>query len=319
MSLPNVPSAETAIVYGFVVTFVLVAVVVPTVLLSRYLGLTNELRIFARRTRIDRSTAVVATLATAAWFAAVRSFGPFPDGDWFAAGAASFLAGVVALSVAAGNYDWYRSTDVPVQETGFVHEGPIQVSGEARPVDEPLDGPFSEEPCLAYAISVQERRWMSSGQRPIAVDAAATRFYVDDGSGGLLVDPAEADVLVARPTDLLGRDVTLRVDGDESPPAHVRSSFDELGIRPSSNDRTYREAHLQPGDEVYVVGSCRSVGYGYDANRVVADASDVPAFVVTSGDVDDVSSSVRRLVRRSAAVGATLALVGVLSTSWLAL
>ncbi|MCW8171991.1 hypothetical protein D8S78_01855 [Natrialba swarupiae] len=82
-----------------------------------------------------------------------------------------------------------------VGSSGFIHDGPVRVTGDVRPVDDALVGPFSDEPCLAYAASVQERRWIpnsrssSSTMVPVAVDSDATQFYVDDGSGELLVDP----------------------------------------------------------------------------------------------------------------------------------
>lgn len=319
MAVPTGSAGEALFLDVIVVAFLALFVGVPAVILARYFRLTAELRILARRTRLDRTVVLGAVIVVVGWHALLRLRGPYPDTDLFVAGSAIFVFGVFLLSIAGSNADWYRATDVPISETGFVHEGPVQVTGEAQPVDDPLVGLFSGEPCLAYTVSVQERRWGSrtSMSVPIATDVAATRFTVDDGSGEVLVDPSAADVLPVHPSAIFARDVTLHVAGEDSPPDAVRESFDDLGIGPSATDRTYREAHIQPGDEVYVVGSVQSVGYGYESNRVVADAGDAPAFVVTVDE--DVRSSVRGLVRSNAAYGSVLAGVGAIAMVWLVL
>ncbi|MCW8171990.1 hypothetical protein D8S78_01850 [Natrialba swarupiae] len=113
--------------------------------------------------------------------------------------------------------------------------------------------------------------------------------------------------------------MTIEVEGDERPPAHVVERVDELGIGSTSRDRSYREAHIQPGDEVTVVGHCESVGHGYASNRVVADAGESPAFVVATGSLEDVRSSVDMLVRWNAMAGSGLTAVGLLAMVWLGL
>ncbi len=315
-------SALTLVVYALFAGIVLVTVVVPFLLLSAYYGLGRELRLLAWRTRLDRWTALLAVGVAGAVFGGLRSLGPYPDGGWFVVGAAVFVLGVFLLSVAVANYDWYRALDVPTDETGFVHDGPVQVAGGARPVGEPLIGPFSGEPCVAYAASVVESRWSTRGSisAPIALETDATRFYVDDGSGGLLVDPEDADVLCSPPgSGVLVRDVTTTVGSDERPPEHVRSTLDDLEIDAASSERTYRESHVQPGDEVYVVGSCELVGHGYEANRVVTSAGDATAFVVTAGSLERVTASVRDFVVHSAALGFLLAGSGGFLMGWLLL
>jgi hypothetical protein len=324
MLVPDLPSTEMMVVYGFAAVFLFLFVGVPTVFLFRYVRLGNQCRSLARRLRLEWPVLFGALFVIVGWFWLLRMLGSIPDTDWFLIGSTVFVLGVVSLSIAVANADWYRAITLPVSETGYVREGPVQVAGEARPVDAPLIGPVSDEPCLAYAVTVKERRWLpnshgsSSTQAPIAIDSDATRFVVDDGTGPVLVDPAAADVRPAR-LSTVARDVTLDVDGDESPPKHVRETFDDLGIGPSGNDRRYREDHIQPGETVHVVGSCRSVAHGYERNRVITEAGDAPAFVVASGDTEAVSASVRRSVRGAAGIGCALAVSGAMLTLWLAL
>ncbi|MDF9745752.1 hypothetical protein [Natrinema salsiterrestre] len=325
MVVPDVPSIGVLALYGIAGAFLLLVVGVPTAFLFRYIRLGTECRLLARRLRLEWPVFLGAVLVVGAWFGLLREFGSIPDTDWFLAGSAVFVLGVFSLSVAVANADWYRATDLPVSETGFVREGPVQISGEARPVDAPLTGPISDGPCLAYAVTVKDRRWLpnshgsSRTQVPIAIDSDATRFTVDDGTGPVLVDPATADVRPAGPSPTVDRDVSVAVDGEESPPDHVSDSFDDLEIGPSTNDRRYREDHIQPGDAVHVVGSCRSVAHGYDRNRVITEAGDAPAFAATGGDAETVSGSVRRLVRGSAGIGCAFAASGAILTLWLSL
>lgn len=325
MVVPDLPSTELLVVYGFVAVFLVLFVGVPMGFLFRYVRLGNECRLLARRVGLDRLVFSGAVLVIVGWFGLLHRLGSIPDTDRFVVASTVFVLGVLSLSVAVANADWYRAMGLPVSETGFVQEGPVRISGEASPVDDPLIGPWSDKPCLAYAVTVQERRWLpnsrstSSTQVPIALDSDTTVFTVDDGTGPVLVDPAAADVRPARPSPTVARDMAVDVDGDESPPEHVTDSFDDLDIRPSTNDRSYREIHIQPGDTVHVVGSCRSVAHGYDRNRVITEAGDAPAFVATCGDAETVSGSVRRLVRGSAGIGCTLAASGALLSLWLTL
>lgn len=327
MVVPGGLSMET-LLYGIVAGFVLLLLLfvgIPLVLLFRYVRIGNESRILARRLRLSRTVVVGVSIVVVGWFGLLHTLGSIPDTDWFYVGVISFVLGVFSLSVAVANANWYRAMDIPVSETGYVHEGPVQIAGEARPVDDPLIGPISNEPCLAYAVTVREQRWVptkhgsSHANVPIALDSDVTTFTVDDGTGPVLVDPAAADVRPTRPSVTVTRDVTVDVDGDESPPDHVHDAFDDLDIGPSTNDRTYRETHIQPGETVHVVGSCQSAAYGYERNRVIAEAGDAPAFVATSGDAETVSTSVRRFVRGSVGLGCTLVGIGAIVTLWLAL
>ncbi|MWV38360.1 GIDE domain-containing protein [Natrialba sp. INN-245] len=318
-----VPPTGTLVIYAFVTAFLLVFVGIPLLVCLYYVRVGNELRIVSRRTRVGPGAGFAACILVVAVFAPLRVLGPFPDSVWFWLAAASFVAGVGLLTIAASNADWYRALGIESDRAGFVHDGPVRVTGDVRPVDDALVGPFSDEPCLAYAVSVQERRWIPNSRGsnttmvPMAVDADATQFYVDDGSGELLVDPEAADVLPADPADVFARDVTIEVEDDECPPDHVVERFDDLEIGPTSRERSYREAHIQPGDEVTVVGHCESVGHGYASNRVVADAGESPTFVVATGSLEDVRSSVDMLVRWNAIAGSGLAGVGLFAMVWL--
>ena len=305
--------------YGFVFGFLALVVGVPLVLLLRYYRFGTGLRLLGRRTGVDRWTAVPAVVVTLAVVAAFGWYGA-ADGPFFEYGAAAFLLGGLLATTAVANYDWFRAVrDLPRRATGDHLDGPVQVTGEARPLEGTLTGPVSNDPCLAYEVSVRERRGIPAGSgsraglgrgtATVATDADAVPFVVDDGSGGVAVDP---DAVTVRPTD--GRshaaDASVSVDGGDLPPPHVQRTAGELGIGESSRAREYRENSVRPGETVHVVGSVDPLDGDVAGYRVVSDGPDAPCAVAAAGDRDSVRTAVRNRVRYAGALGVSLLAAG---------
>ena len=87
--------------------------------------------------------------------------------------------------------------DIPTSKVRSVAVGMTEVKGEPVPLDEPLESPFSETECIAYVYSVDRYhsggRNSSSGWKTVEAGIKAPEFYVDDGTGRILVDPEGAE------------------------------------------------------------------------------------------------------------------------------
>lgn len=87
--------------------------------------------------------------------------------------------------------------DIPTSKVRSVAVGMTEVKGEPVPRDKPLESPFSDTECIAYVYSVDRYnsggRNSSSGWKTVEAGVKAPEFYVDDGTGRILVDPEGAE------------------------------------------------------------------------------------------------------------------------------
>lgn len=87
--------------------------------------------------------------------------------------------------------------DIPTSKVRSVAVGMTEVKGEPVPRDGPLESPLSGTECIAYVYSVDRYhsggRNSSSGWNTVEAGIKAPEFYVDDGTGRILVDPEGAE------------------------------------------------------------------------------------------------------------------------------
>lgn len=182
--------------------------------------------------------------------------------------------------------------DTPTEEIRSLSAGFSEITGRAEPFDGTLDAPFTGDDCLVRTWMIEE--WEetddSSSWRTIAEDVAAVPFVVDDGTGRVRVDPPDTDAVhdpSISPTevfDMIRRnsadsDAVYDVDGieepvvenavDEATPDAVEQFvtdrddvtyaaegvLDGLDAGRQEGDRRYYQALVQPGEDVYVLGT----------------------------------------------------------------
>lgn len=140
--------------------------------------------------------------------------------------------------------------------TGSATNGVVSVSGQATTAtDRQLTSELQEADCLAYEYTKKQstNHGEEGSTASTTTDQQVLPFYVDDGSGPVLVDASTG---------------TLTLHADETD---------------RSNSTTYKEGVLQEGDEVTVYGEVQddTRDLPADADRVVTTGPNYGDVVVT--------------------------------------
>ncbi|WP_254279240.1 hypothetical protein [Haloarcula marina] len=185
--------------------------------------------------------------------------------------AVPLVLGLVALASSrtlAGR--WRRlhpDDDVP---TGRLSPGRVACTGTVT--DETAGtAPVTDRAacCWAWEVEVRDPHGVEGlsrgGEQWVVRDGGVggVRFAVDDGSGPVWVDPADATVD-------LGNTRTLALDADERPPEDFPNPAPKVERDHRDKSRRYEESVAAPGDLVAVAGTARRTddGLTVDAGHV---------------------------------------------------
>lgn len=145
--------------------------------------------------------------------------------------------------------------------------GRTELAGTAKPAGTTLDRPFTDGDCLYASYRIEEEREDSDGDEKwvtIDSDTWVTDFYLDDGTGEMLVEPEVS----AKYEISDGNSTTITVGTRSSPPPEVREFLRQgTDVDPSTSDRRkYEEEVIPPDESVYVLGGAemREDGGGGD-------------------------------------------------------
>lgn len=222
-----------------------------------------------------------------------------------------FFYGFVAMLFASGLLAVYESIGLfrdvlamaitRMSSLADVGEGRVEVSGTATPAAETLVDPVSGEDAVAYEYQVTQEEsrkddvldWTRFGYRQQADAATAVPFYVEDSGGRVLVDPGDPNVEGSKAksgvVNLYG---TNDETGHVTDPAERAAAFDAFderhAIEETDRSRVYETARIEPGDDVYVLGTAtvcdgECVLEGADGRFVVAGASELRTFLYNTG------------------------------------
>lgn len=186
--------------------------------------------------------------------------------------------------------------DTPTSKIRSMALGLVEIEGVAKPAADTFRAPFSDEQCLLYTYKVEEYKQQGKHKSWVTIDEGkrAAPFYVDDGTGQVLVAPDEARLN-------LPEERTVHVGGGEKPPEVVQRFIDqseevdverkELDLKlftlELGNRRRYTQHILKPDAEVYVFGKALS-----DSKEpfIASDAS-TPMFLISDEVEDDLLDS----------------------------
>lgn len=152
--------------------------------------------------------------------------------------------------------------DTPTETAQSLSMGPSEIKGKAVTDDlETIRAPFSEDECVIaeYEIEEYEEDDDDGGGswKTIRKDVLHTPFYVDDGTGAVLVRPDDDATYDLDPEDR----TTTYVDSSEGGPQPIREFVESENIGfPSNragkdNDRKYSQNLVLPDESVYVFGT----------------------------------------------------------------
>ena len=226
--------------------------------------------------------------------------------------AAGLVGGLVLLARGLAAYRrGQRVADIATSRIASLAAGEVRLSGTVVPAGVTLVSPLQSAPCIYYSATVTESN--GDTERTVLRRARSVGFFVEDATGQIRVFPRGARWGVPLRLD-------ERSDGDGPPPSvllnrgpdSTASELDReaavaalLTVRPASppdleddgdgtlgaswsgerRDRRYREARLEPGESVTVVGSAVPFAHLGDP-----DAADVWEQAVRADDAEVAAS-----------------------------
>lgn len=167
-----------------------------------------------------------------------------------------YLVGFIAYK---GFVNWRKLRlirNTPTSKIRSLAMGTVEIKGEVRKglEDLILEAPFSGDKCLFYKYEIEEFRGTGRRKRWDTIDEGqiGVRFWVDDGTGKVIVDPEGAELE-------LPYDNEIRVDSEEEETQEIREFLGRNDISGpggilADNDRRYKEYYVTPGEYVYVFG-----------------------------------------------------------------
>ncbi|MDY6765706.1 MAG: GIDE domain-containing protein [Halobacteria archaeon] len=103
------------------------------------------------------------------------------------------------LAIWGGFYHYKKHRlirDTPTSKIRSLALGMVEIKGKPREYEKTLKSPFTNEDCFRYVYSIQRETQDSEGHKSWSTVEAGTKsveFYLDDGTGQVLVDPEGAE------------------------------------------------------------------------------------------------------------------------------
>ena len=147
----------------------------------------------------------------------------------------SLLVGGSVIMVLWGGLSGFRRIktkryieNIPTSLSAGLAYGPAEIKGKVESMDgQVIEGPLTKEDCVYYRYKITERRGSGKDATTVVIsdDEVFVPFHCRDAEGVVGIDPDGAEVT-----------------------ASLKKSY-------TMGRRTYREWHVAPGTEVYVLGS----------------------------------------------------------------
>jgi hypothetical protein len=153
--------------------------------------------------------------------------------------------------------------DTPTEDVESMAVGPSEVKGSALAADgDPFPAPFSDDDCVVAEYEVEQYHEDDDGGNwsTVAQGVVHTPFYVDDGTGRVLVEPHDEATFDLDPDDRETVDVDSSERGPEPVQRFVERTEDvsyPAGAPGSENDRRYHQNIIRDKESVYVFGTAR--------------------------------------------------------------
>lgn len=144
---------------------------------------------------------------------------------------------------------WIR--DTPTQDIESVAVGPAEIKGTIESKDSPLEAPFTNEDCVYYEYKVEEYKMGTDDRNWETVDEGSehTPFYVDDGTGKMLVIPDDDATYESE------SEYKKEVDNDEQKSEINEFIENNPDLSYSDNSRRYKQKIIDDKDSGYVFGT----------------------------------------------------------------
>lgn len=171
--------------------------------------------------------------------------------------------------------------ETPTADIESVSIGPAELKGTAKPLDDVIEAPFTDEECLYLSWEIEEWQQTDDGNSWETIESGTQyrSFLLDDGTGEIRVDTSSS-----AEWEIANGSYSCEVAADETPPEGIQRFLTEeddvdapdepsmLDVGKQHGDRRYRQNLLKPGEEAYVYGAVRTddsdLAIGPDNSRV---------------------------------------------------
>jgi len=141
----------------------------------------------------------------------------------------AFVGGLLTVYWGFQTYQFGRLIrDTPPEQVQSVAMGRTEINGKIVPATRVYDQPFTEGRCIYGEFKIREYKRTADDDndrewKTVQKDSFSAPFYVDDGTGQMLVEPNE-DTLYEISDE---HSVKIEVSGSESPPDPVQEFLDQ--------------------------------------------------------------------------------------------
>jgi hypothetical protein len=211
----------------------------------------------------------------------------------------SFLAVIVGCFAAVLLVRYYRAParraarvlrSVPRTRVLQLAPGPVRVTGRACKAEHALTAPVSGRPCVAYQLTIEEAipgQDQTVTWRPVLRLADAHPFWVDDGTGRVLVEP-DAHLELALDEDRRGGSGFLDRVRDVDGVARLEAFLRMRGVVTDGwfgrRKHRYREGVVEEGETVSVGATAVA---GESAGKLTLRGSEQVPIIVTDHPMSD--------------------------------
>ncbi|MDH4155711.1 MAG: E3 ubiquitin ligase family protein [candidate division Zixibacteria bacterium] len=217
------------------------------------------------------------------------------------------LAGAVALYLGFNSLHKYRMVkDIPTSRIRALAMGLVEIKGKVS-TERFITAPFSGTACVYYRYVTQKYESSQGGSRKggmktLATGDKAIPFFLEDDTGAVKVDPAEAQFAITRvrkvfhqkPGDVaslserIAKLKELKSQGkfkDPGIPLDIPRNLIpvEPGASLPHSGRIFSEFLILPGDELYVMGTAAG-GTGAPDNVVIRKGRNDPVFMISDNN-----------------------------------
>jgi len=264
--------------------------------------------------------------------------------------AAAFSLGLLMLYGGVVQYRKRRVIrDTPTSKVRSLALGPVEIQGKPEKYEESFESPFSGDECVMYVYSVEVYSSggpnSSGGWSTVEAGIKAAPFYVNDGTGRVLVDPDGAEKeppvtnsyeytdeeeneairrFMSESDSLFENTTDVGITGMAELATGTDLRMGDTDIVGSGRKRRYKESYL-PLDsetEVYVFG--RAMGReGVSSpenpeNIVISRTEETPLFKISGSSEKENISDTSNLARNGAVFGFIFTVVGFAATLYTA-
>jgi hypothetical protein len=188
--------------------------------------------------------------------------------------------------------------DTPTEDVESVAIGPTEIKGETKAKNDPIEAPFTDDECVYYEYEIKEYKEDAADDdkdwETVDSGSSKTPFYIDDGTGEMLVEPHEETVYEFKSEDIEER----KFSSSSSTPEEIAEFVDnKTNLSETNNRRKFKQKIIKNNDTGYIFGTAQIRQEVEDTStnserlcikKVTDDSMSEPLFMISSAGEKEV-------------------------------